>query len=324
MISLNPNAGARPQSQAVAELADLLTRRGFQVQTIGEIAEIRDQAAELLRDGRLRCVIAAGGDGTVRLVAANTPPETPLAVLPLGTENLLAKYLKSSADPEKMAALIEAGCFMQMDAGEAQGRLFTLMAGCGFDAEVVRRVHSARTGNIQHFAYAKPILDTIRNYDYPLITVYYRPIGQPAAPSASAAGHTALDGSRWPNVITGKWVFIVNLPRYAGGLNFAPRALGDDGLLDICTFRTGSIWSGLWYLCGAAWGVHESMRDFQTVQTDHLRIEAAGPASYQLDGDPGGDLPVEIRILPRRLKLLVDSQWAIKHAPRSSSKAFPT
>jgi diacylglycerol kinase family enzyme len=33
---------------------------------------------------------------------------------------------------------------------------------------------------------------------------------------------------------------------------------------------------------------------------------------YQLDGDPGGELPVEIRVLPGRLALLVDRTWAVR------------
>jgi diacylglycerol kinase (ATP) len=54
------------------------------------------------------------------------------------------------------------------------------------------------------------------------------------------------------------------------------------------------------------------MQDFVHVQTRRLRIEAAGAAPYQLDGDPGGELPVEIRVLPRRLTLLVPRPWAVK------------
>ena len=108
-------------------------------------------------------------------------------------------------------------------------------------------------------------------------------------------------------------VFVVNLPRYAGGLSFAPQASGTDGLLDVCTFKEGSLWSGLVYLSGVMLGQHESMQDFARVQTRRLRIESTGPAPYQLDGDPGGELPVEIRALPGRLTLLVSPSWAERH-----------
>ena len=62
-----------------------------------------DLAAEqTLAAGTLRAVVAAGGDGTIRLIAKRTPPGTPLAVLPLGTENLLARYLELTADPQQI------------------------------------------------------------------------------------------------------------------------------------------------------------------------------------------------------------------------------
>jgi diacylglycerol kinase family enzyme len=84
-------------------------------------------------------------------------------------------------------------------------------------------------------------------------------------------------------------------------------------LLDVCTFKEGSLWSGLVYLSGVMLGQHESMEDFARVRTRRLSIESAEPAPYQLDGDPGGDLPVEIRALAGRLTLLVTPQWAERH-----------
>ena len=186
---------------------------------------------------------------------------------------------------------IVAGCTIQLDAGEANGRLFTLMAGCGFDAEVVRRLHSERTGNIHHLSYAKPILDSIRNYDYPLLRVNY------------------VDGGE-RKTASGKWVFVVNLPRYAGGLNLAPGASGSDGLLDVCTFKEGSLWSGLLYLGEVMFGQHQLLEDFTQVRAAELQVESESPVPYQLDGDPGGELPMAVRSLPGRLRVIVSREWA--------------
>src|SRR4029450_10193597 len=107
-------------------------------------------AAQKIAARKLRAVVAAGGDGTVSLIANRTPPGTPLAILPLGTENLLARYLEVAADPQQLARLIAGGWCISLDAAQAGPRIFTLMAGCGFDAEVVRRLHRHRTGNIHH------------------------------------------------------------------------------------------------------------------------------------------------------------------------------
>jgi len=296
LISVNPQAGVRDRRAIAVELQRHLEDVGLAVTIVTSIDELAALVPDRLASGSLRAVVAAGGDGTLSLIANRTPPGTPLAILPLGTENLLAKHLEITADPQQLCRRIAAGWCVSLDAGLAGERIFTLMAGCGFDADVVRRLHRHRTGNIHHLSYAKPILDSLRKYQYPELRVRYAPLD-------SVADELTAE-------IAARWVFVVNLPRYAGGLSFAPQASGTDGLLDVCTFKEGSLWSGLVYLSGVMLGQHESMEDFGRVQTRHLRVESASQAPFQLDGDPGGDLPVEIRALPGRLTLLVSPQWA--------------
>lgn len=296
LISLNPNAGARSGQTRVDQVRDRLVDRGFQVETITDIDHLADEAAASLASGQLRAVISAGGDGTVALIANRTPQGTPIAIFPLGTENLLAKYLKVTTNVDLMEDVICQGKPISLDAGEANGRLFLLMVGCGFDADVVRRLHSERTGHIHHLSYAKPILDSIWNYEYPELRVYCDPDPQVANNSDDADGPS----------ISARWVFVGNLPRYAGGLRILPDADGNDGLLDLCTFKEGSIWNGLRYLSGVIMGQHQSWEDCTTKRARFLRIESeSSEVPFQLDGDPGGVLPVEIRILPARLTLLV-------------------
>ena len=122
------------------------------------------------------------------------------------------------------------------------------MVGCGFDAEVVRRLHGMRSGHIRHFSYAKPILDSLRNYEYPELRVYCE------SPELAEKGGGESAGAARPVDLSARWVFVVNLPRYAVGLQIAPDALGNDGFLDVCLFKEGSLWSGLRYLAGVATG----------------------------------------------------------------------
>jgi diacylglycerol kinase (ATP) len=297
LISVNPSAGSQNRQAIVTELTRQLVSSGLQVKILHEIEAVAEESRQLQHSGELRAIVAAGGDGTVRLVAESTLPGTPLLVLPLGTENLLARYLELTVDPIQLTRIIADGLTVSLDAGSANERIFTLMAGCGFDADVVRRLHHDRRGHIHHLSYAKPILDAIRKYDYPELRVRYAPADAPSAADFSEE-------------ITARWVFVVNVSRYAGGLSFAPQASGTDGLLDVCTFKEGSLWYGLVYLGGVMLGQHEGMQDFTRVQTRRLRVEAAERVPYQLDGDPGGELPVEISILPRRLTLLVSRGWA--------------
>jgi diacylglycerol kinase (ATP) len=309
LISRNPNAGARSGESLIDRLTECLESEGLVVDTYTDIDRVAAESAAAMADGRLRAVVAAGGDGTVALVANRTDPGVPLMVLPLGTENLLSKYLEIDADPESVCRTICDGATVRLDAGRAGERLFLLMLGCGFDAEVVRRLHSERTGHIHHLSYAKPILDSIRTYQYPELRVCCE-----LAEGSRCDGETETeDAGKRQQVQRVRWVFVANLPRYAGGLSIVPDAIGTDGLLDVCTFKEGSLWNGLWYLGGIMTGQHQSWDDCRTVQARRVRIESDQPVPYQLDGDPGGFLPVDIEVVPQRLRLLVPECWATKH-----------
>jgi diacylglycerol kinase family enzyme len=189
-----------------------------------------------------------------------------------------------------LAQTIVEGASLRMDAGRANGRIFLLMAGCGFDADVVERLHRKRNSqHITYWTYARPILDSIRSYRYPRLRVYCE----------TAAGSAWTSPPRHAG-----WAFFVNLPCYAGGLQVAPDASGTDGQLDACTFSEGSFWHALRYLGYVALKRHRVLSDFQCSAVLRARIEADEPVPYQLDGDPGGTLPLEIEVLPQRLNMI--------------------
>ncbi len=295
-ILANPKAGARASVETIDRLATLLESRRFRVRRFGKPDELA-RALESL-DSSIRSLVMAGGDGTANLVAQMAPPTVPLIPLPLGTENLLARYLGYDRSPEQIAAAIEAGRVERFDVGECNGRLFLLMVGCGFDAEVVRRVHGSRRGHIRRLYYAGPILRSILTYPFPTLRVSYRDIS---------------DSQQPVRVWEGKWAFIVNLPRYARGLTFAPRASGQDGRLDLCLFRSGSLLRSLYYLRRVVRGDHDRLPDCTVVQTDEIHVEVAEAGSaaevpWQYDGDPGGVLPIDVRVLPQHVSLIVPAE----------------
>jgi diacylglycerol kinase (ATP) len=309
LILANPTAGARANAARVERLCELLGRSGLLVETVSALDELT-RAVGAAGDPSIRAVVAAGGDGTVTAVLNATPPETPIAVLPLGTENLLAKYLEYPLDVGDLAHTIVHGASVAIDAGDVNGRLFLLMVGCGFDAHVVRQVHLARRGHIRHATYVKPILQSIRRYQYPQMRVAWEP---PAVVANACGPRDAERTSALAATWQARWVFVVNIPRYAGGLQLLPEARGDDGLLDACLLQRGSLMHGLRYLAGILRGTHQAWPDCRRLTTARIRIEADGEVPYQLDGDPGGVLPVEIAIVPGRLRALVAPSWALQH-----------
>ena len=123
VISVNPRSGATDRRPVVDKLMTSLIEQNFEVLLLTEIEAVIAVVKQHF-GGRLRCVVAAGGDGTISLLANLLPDNTPLAILPLGTENLLAKYLGVSSDPQVLADMIVAGNCRQLDVGRANGKLF--------------------------------------------------------------------------------------------------------------------------------------------------------------------------------------------------------
>jgi len=287
LIAENPRAGAADSGQLLADCGGRLEACGYQVVRESEPARIREclerSAAAATADQQLACVICAGGDGTIGMVANWCRPSMPLAVLPLGTENLLAKQLGFQRDIAALVQRIQSGQSFPIDAGEANGRLFLVVASVGFDAEVVRLVAARRTGHIRHSTWVRPVLHALGSYQFPEIRVIT---------------------NNHPRPVRTRWAFVFNLPRYALGLRFVAEGSCADGLIDICCFRGGRWYNGIKYLAGVVAGWHRSWRDTHIEQATSVRIESDAPVPYQLDGDPGGELPLEIRVLPKRLTIV--------------------
>lgn len=289
LLAVSPNSQRKLTPAGIARLMEAIENKGFQVASCGELDEVARRANTLHSAGELRALIGVGGDGTAAELINRTMPGVPFAMFPAGNENLFARHLKMPREPMRFADVIATGGIRQIDAGLANGRIFLLVAGCGFDAEVVRRLHSRRTGPVGRISYIKPILDSIRTYGYPELRIEWA-----AAPSAAET---------WPRQC--RWLFVFNLPRYGGGFQIAPQADGSDGLLDVCTLRRGGLIAGLRYAMAIGSRMHQRMADFQAVRSTSLRVTADVEVPYQLDGDPGGVLPVEISVLPARLTCLV-------------------
>jgi diacylglycerol kinase family enzyme len=295
LVSFSPYAGARSAEHRAREIVAELESAGFCAQATSSLEELNALATEGHLAGDLRCVLACGGDGTAAVVRKHTPLEVPLLLVPLGTENLLARHLSQSASPASVLETVEEGVTIALDLGRTRSEsvhqhYFLTMISAGFDAEVVRRLHQRRRGNIRRISYVQPTLETIRSYEYPELQLYCHD------GSSTASGATRC-----------RWVFGFNMPLYACGWQLAPDADGTDGLLDVCTFEQGSLIHVVRYLWHVMWQSHLQLADAGLAHCRTLRIEATAQAEvpYQTDGDFAGKLPVDIDVLPGQLRIMV-------------------
>jgi diacylglycerol kinase (ATP) len=213
----------------------------------------------------------------------------------MGTENLLGRYLSQSPNAAAVADVLKNGVVAEFDLARAGDKYFLLMISVGFDAEVIRTLHENRRGNISRAAYFLPTLHTIRSYEYSPMRLYWDTTSAPAAEPISC-----------------RWMFGFNLPLYALGLPIAPHAVGTDGMLDVCTFERGALWSVARYLWHVARKLHHTLPDAGFHQTRRFRLEPTEAAKipYQLDGDYAGTLPVDVEVLSGQLRLMVSRDTA--------------
>ncbi len=289
IFAINPNSGASDRRSLCESIAKRLETEGFEPILLTDLAEVKSVTEKNLASGTLRAVVSAGGDGTVSVLANLLPRETPFAILPLGTENLLGRHLGLKANEEFFVSLIKDAKVARIDAGNANGKLFFVVASCGFDAAVVKRLDEIRTGHINYLSWLKPIFQTIASYRFPALRL-------------------VVDGKSIEQ--SARWAFVFNIPRYAINLRITPEANDSDGKLDICTYRDGGIFSGVWYMLTTFLQSHGRLEATNFAQFKSLRIEASGddPVYYELDGDPGGVLPLEIDVCPGALRVLVPAE----------------
>lgn len=275
-VIANRNSGSGRADRAVERLQDALESHGLRARVAWTLAERSELVRDSAGDPTCRCLAVVGGDGTFSSLV-NENPIVPLAILPAGTENLAAQHFRSKNDPLALAARIAAGQPISTDLGLAQARRFVLMAGFGFDADVVTRHHRARlahTGRIRpthRMAYVQPILESSFSYRFPRISV------------------SVLDPGR-EQTLHGTTVFIFNLPRYALGLPFAPQARGDDGWLDLLIFRKPGPFQAFYYLCKVFLGRHLHDPGVTHLKVKKIVVAADHAIPVQLDGDPAGYL----------------------------------
>jgi diacylglycerol kinase family enzyme len=316
-VAANPKSGLGLGRRRVESLVSELDALGLDADVSWTLPDRDELLRRAVDVGGCRAVVAVGGDGTIADLInlnVNAAPDVPLTVLPAGTENLFARHFGLGRDPSRLARAIVARRTRTIDLGLAGSRRFSLMAGFGFDADVVTRHHRRRVSaagamrTTHRAAYVGPVLRSSWAYRFPRLTLHVE------------------DPERGPETLVGTSAFVFNLPRYALGLPFAPRACGEDGWLDLVVFRDPGALRALHYLWLVFRRLHLTRADVIHRRTRRVRIEAAGTVPAQLDGDPGGFVTPEdawdVSILPRALSVLVPASH--RPAAANSTQLQPT
>lgn len=285
---VNPKSGASSSKLASRQFERYLAKCGFEVKK--RFTTSLENACELATDAAVdydcAMVVVVGGDGTVREVAHGLEgSDKPLMVVPGGTENLLANELGFDEKIKTILRTFEAGYIRPLDLGSANGRCFTSIAGFGFDGQVVKCVSEQRDGHIDYFDYVWPIWRTFWAYKF-------------APMKVEVEGEEIFDGRGL--------VFVGNISRYAIGLQVLHNADFGDGLLDICIYKCASRLHLVKHSIMTLLKQHASSRDVIYRQGKDITVSSqVSDIETEIDGDPGPHLPIQIKVIPHAVNVMV-------------------
>lgn len=269
----------------------------------GEAGKI---AARAVSEGS-QMIIVCGGDGTLNEVANGmTGSQVPVALLPAGTANVLAKELGISWKIPKAAAMISDGIPVRIALGlmtpsddPALRRYFVCVAGAGADGALVHALDPAMKLKTGIASYWFEGFRQLLSYKFPKFRI--------------VAQHHSGD-----KTIEGTLVVIGRTKHYGGPFRITTGADFFSDEFELAIFTTQNALRYLAYLPATWTGALRRLPDVHFVKTSSFQCQSLGPGPVyaQLDGEPSVPLPVDFTIVPDALTLVVPGHHRAQLATR--------
>jgi len=281
-LIVNPIAGNRA-FRSIKKIECLLKRKvslnTFITQKKGDAETFARQITlELnskLRTPNSELLIVAGGDGTFNEVINGILSALPLAMIPLGTTNVLAKELGIPENIEGAINLALTGTPKKISLGRINGRYFSLMVGIGFDGEAVLRVKNNIIKKISgKGAHILSGFKTLIGYNPSVIEV--------KTSERTFTGYTAIVGKAHC---------------YGGYFQVTPKASLTEPLLDLCLFKGRTRRDLVRFISGVIRKRHLDFEDVFYGKFSELEVSSKGKVHVQIDGDYFGTLPAKIDVV---------------------------
>jgi diacylglycerol kinase (ATP) len=256
-----------------------------------------DLAREAVRQGA-ECILAAGGDGTISEVAGGLAgSNTPLGILPAGTANVLAHELGIPSHPAEAASRLATWTPRRVALGliespAARPRYFLMMAGAGFDADVVYNLDAQlklRLGRLSYW------IGGISKLSRKLDRLHARIAGQEYACS---------------------FALVSRVRNYGGDFNIARDITLSQDDFEIVLLESDNALGYLRYFAGIMTQKlqHDpGVRFFRARQVE-LLPSGADTVHLQADGEYVGALPSTLRVVPGALTLLTPPEYVKTHS----------
>ncbi len=284
LVIYNPIAGRRRHRRLTRLIKKEFPRQRYNLEFMTHEYFKREKKIE--REWNYETIIVAGGDGTIREVATfllNDKHDIPLAVVPIGSANMLAQSLGLPRNIHQALRLIHTGQKLKIDVGLINGKYYFLDAfALGYVAE---RIIAADSRMKTYFGF----------FGYLLSFFLHRKIRQ-------LHFHFTVDGQQYD--ISGHSLFIVNTSRLFSLRTKRKHDLSD-GKFELTVVTNKNFWS-LFPAFYYYYFHHKPARHLLVTEGSKFSIEMKGLGLPQIDGDyivaTGSQLSIEV--LPKRLTVI--------------------
>jgi len=285
IILLNP-AAKRGQARRLLEPALKVFRQQhvhFDVresQSSHHLMELARGACEEKPD----LIVSAGGDGTLHYVLNGLfKSEIPLGLLPMGTGNDFAKGLGMPMDLHTAAAALLNGPVREIDLAQVGAAVYGCIAGVGFDSTVTRYANEHTRWLSGSLAYTWSLLCCMPEYRPQQLEII-------------------ADGESFSEEVL--FAVVGNNSSYGGGIQLAPRAKLNDGILDVCIVPYLSRLELLRWVPRAYRGEHLNHPRIKYLQARKITLRATSRMELFGDGEFLQELPATIEVIPRALRVI--------------------
>jgi len=243
------------------------------------------KARRAVQDGA-ELVLIWGGDGMVqRCMDALAGSGVPVAIIPAGTANLLAHNLGIPQDLAEAVRIAFHGRRRALDLGKLNGEHFAVMAGVGFDADMINDADRGAKEKLGRLAYVRAGLRHVRADATPMCI--------------------EVDGTEWFDG-DASCVLLGNVGRITGGIPAFDDARPDDGWLEVGVATAVGALEWARTLGRMAAGRSDSSPFVRITRARKVRITLSSPTMYELDG--GAREPVskvKAKVVPGALSICV-------------------
>lgn len=284
VVVVNPVAGGGQSVKSLPAVEQALNELSVTYRV--EITSGLEHAAELAgtagSNGEL--VVAVGGDGLIGCLAgALKPYRGCLAVVPSGRGNDLARLLNIPKDPYEATVMAVQGSEKTIDLAEANGKPFLSVASYGFDSEANRIANETKLP-LGRAVYLYGAAKAIAGWEPARFTV-------------------GLDGTE--RSFLGYSVAVGNSKVYGGGMYVAPDAQLDDGLLDVVMIKDQPKHRFVTDMRKVFSGTHTELPAVEVVRAKTVDLDADRTFQVYADGDPIGETPLQIKVIPEAVRIVV-------------------